>query len=192
MIIKKTPNEYESYNISLIDEGKVLSLMQTGDDHTFVARLDDYSHITNLDFVIPESEEIYALFNRLYERIITGNVMDWDMSTPEEMEKAEMERSTSWYKQVVQDSDIKIMCDAYPIKCPNTLTISKVEGAIVLRFEKVENPRLEYKSKFSISINIRQSGSRIYDLAFPFKLLFRELQLVKDSEVKQKKLDAND
>lgn len=190
MIIKKTPNEYGSSNIELIDEEKTISIMQTGDDHTFVAKLRDYSHIIDMDFVVPQSEEeLYLLFLNLYDRIVSGNVMGWDESDSHTQENMEIERSTSWYKQVVNNGVITIMSDAYPIAVPNYLTIRKLEGAISLEFRKVESDK-EPKSKFSISINIRQSGSRIYDLAFPFKLLFRELQLVKETDIKLKKLDA--
>lgn len=190
MIVKKIPNEYGSSNIELIDEEKTISIMQTGDDHTLVAKLRDYSHITDMEMVISESEEeLYPLFLNLYERIVSGNVMGWDERDSHTQENMEIERSTTWYKQVVNDEAITIMSDAYPIAVPNYLIISKLDGAISLGFKKVESDK-EPKSKFSIPVNIRQSGSRIYDLAFPFKLLFRELQLVKETDIKLKKLDA--
>lgn len=190
MIVKKIPNEYGSSNIELIDEEKTISIMQTGDDYTLVAKLRDYSHITDVEMVISESEEeLYPLFLNLYDRIVSGNVMGWDERDSHTQENMEIERATTWYKQVVNDEVITIMSDAYPIAVPNYLIISKLDGAISLGFKKVESDK-EPKSKFSIPINIRQSGSRIYDLAFPFKLLFRELQLVKETDIKLKKLDA--
>lgn len=189
MILKKKSNEYNSYDIELMDEDKVLSIRQTGDDYTWFIRLNDYSHITDVDFVIPASEEVYPLFRQLYERIVSGNVLGYDKIDDKIRESMEMETHTTWYKNIVRDGEIKIMCDAYPMAVPNILTIKKVEGAINLSFKKVESER-EHKTKYYISINIRQSGSRIYDFANPFKLLFRELQLVKETDIPMKKLDA--
>ena len=192
MIIKKNRNDYDSYNIEIIDENKILVIQQSGDDNTLYVRYQDYSRVSEMDFVIPESEnELYPLFENLYERIVSGNVMGWDVSHPATQERMATETSTMWYKDTVKDGVITIMCDAYPVSCPNILTIKKVEDAIVLGFQKVENEQREYKSKFSISINVRQSGSRIYDLAQPFKLLFGELQLINIPDVKEKKLGTN-
>lgn len=189
MLIKKINNEYNGYDINLIDEDKVLSIKQTGDDYTWVMRLNDYSHITEEAFDILESDEVYPLFVSLYERIVTGNVLGQDINSLKVQEEMDLERNTSWYKRTVDDGVITIMCDAYPIAVPNILTISKDEGVIHLGFKKVESDK-EPKSKFCISINIRQSGSRIYDLANPFKLLFRELQSIKESDIPMKKMDT--
>lgn len=189
MILKKKSNEYNSYDIELIDEDKVLSIRQTGDDYTWFIRLNDYSHITDVDFVIPASEEVYPLFRELYERIVSGNVLGYDKIDEKIRESMEMETHTSWYKNTVKDGVITIMCDAYPMAVPNILTIKCEDDAVSLGFKKVESER-EHKTKYLISINIRQSGSRIYDLANPFKLLFRELQLVKENDVPMKKMDT--
>ena len=169
--------------------------MQTGDDHTLVARYENIAPLSSMDFVIMESDnyEVYGLFAKLYERIISGNVMDWDLKREDTEEKIAMEKCTSWYKSVVHDGVITIMSDAYPIKCPNTLTITQEQGAIILKFDKVDGREMgEYKSKYDITVNIRQSGSRIYDLAFPFKLLFRELQDIKIENAQEKKLSTNE
>lgn len=189
MIIKKHANDYSSYDIEITDEDKILVIQQSGDDNTLYVRYKDYSRLSEMEFVIPESEgELYPLFDSLYERIVSGNVNGWDVNNPATQERMATETSTTWYKNTVKDGGITIMSDAYPVSCPNILTIKKTDGAIVLGFEKVENEQKEYKSKFSISINIRQSGSKIYDLALPFKLLFRELQLVNIPDIKEKKL----
>lgn len=192
MIIKKNANDYGSYNIEITDEDKVLVIQQEGDDNTWYVRYKDYSRVNEMDFVIPDSEEeLYPLFESLHERIVSGNVMGWDVNRKDTQERMASETSTSWYKDTVKDGVITILCDAYSISCPNILTIKKVEGVIVLGFQKIENEKRERKPKFSISIKIRQSGSRIYDLALPFKLLFRELQLVNSPDIKEKKLRTN-
>ena len=192
MIIKKNKNDYDSYNIEITDENKILVILQTGDDHTWYVRYQDYSRVSEMEFVIPENEEeLYPLFESLYERIVSGNVMGWDINRADTQERMASETSTTWYKKTVQNGVITIMSDAYPISLPNILTIKKVDGAIVLGFKKIENEERQYKSKFSISINVRQSGSKIYDLAFPFRLLFEELQLIQVEDIKGKKLRTN-
>lgn len=192
MIINKNKNDYDSYNIEIIDEDKVLVIQQAGDDNTLYVRYKDFSRVSEMDFVIPDSEEeLYPLFESLYERIVSGNVMGWDVNRADTQERMALETSTTWYKKTVQNGVITIMSDAYSISLPNILTIKKVDGAIVLGFKKIENEERQYKSKFSISINVRQSGSKIYDLAFPFKLLFEELQLIQVEDIKGKKLRAN-
>ncbi|MDE6142213.1 MAG: hypothetical protein K2G03_06380, partial [Bacilli bacterium] len=147
-----------------------------------------------IDFLVATSdnEELSELFSNLYERIITGNVMGYNTNHPDILARMEAERNTAWYKSTVHDGVISIMSDAYPIRCPNILTIRKEDGVIVLEFDKIDGKEFhEPKSKYDISINIRQSGSRIYDLAFPFRLLFRELQSVNIEDVKEKKLSTN-
>lgn len=192
MIINKNKNDYDSYNIEIIDEDKVLVIQQAGDDNTLYVRYKDFSRVSEMDFVIPDSEEeLYPLFESLYERIVSGNVMGWDVNRADTQERMASETSTTWYKKTVQNGVITIMCDAYSISLPNILTIKKVDGAIVLGFKKIENEERQYKPKFSISINVRQSGSKIYDLAFPFRLLFEELQLIQVEDIKGKKLRAN-
>ncbi len=195
MQIKKMANEYGSYDFSFISEGMKVSMMQTGDDHTFIARYENIVPLSSLEFAIMESDnyEVYSLFLKLITRIISGNVMDWDLKRDDAEEKIAMEKCTSWYKSVVHEGVIIIMSDAYPIRCPNTLTITQEQGAIILKFDKVDGREMgEYKSKYDITINIRQSGSRIYDLAFPFKLLFRELQELEIDNVQEKKLSTNE
>lgn len=193
MIVNKKANEYGSSDFYFINYGVSVSIMQTGDDHTLIARYQNLAPIDKLNFIITESDnfEVYKLFCKLYERITSGNVMDWDLNRPDTLEKMETERSTSWYKKTVQDGVISIMSDAYPVRCPNTLTIRREPGAIILGFDKVDGRDFgEYKSKYDITINVRQSGSRIYDLAFPFRKLFQELQSMIIEEVPFKKLST--
>lgn len=67
------------------------------------------------------------------------------------------------------------MCDAYPLKCPNTLKITRLDDRIVLEFDKSQDLYIP-KPSYNISINIRQSGSRIYDFCTPFNTMFKQLQ----------------
>ena len=95
-------------------------------------------------------------------------------------EKMQYERCTSWYKSLVQNWVITMLCDAYPIKCPNVLKIAKKDEEIILTFDKFDGELP--KTPYCISINIRQSGSRIYDFCIPFNTLFKQLQNVEDKK----------
>lgn len=85
------------------------------------------------------------------------------------------QKSLSSYQTINQNGVITVMCDAYPLKSPNTLRITKLEDRITLEFDKAQDPYIP-KSPYSISINIRQSGSRIYEFCIPFNTMFKQLQ----------------
>ncbi len=76
MVIRKIPNDYNSFNIDLINDGKVLSIYRTGSDVNFSCKYGDYRRISQIMFSISSNqEELYGIFNKLYESIVTGNVL---------------------------------------------------------------------------------------------------------------------
>ncbi len=57
---------------------------------------------------------------------------------------------------------------------------NKKKDEIVLTFNKFNG---EFpKASYCVSINIRQSGSRIYEFCIQFKTLFKQLQTVEDKK----------
>ena len=187
MNIQKNLNDYGTFDIDLIKDDKVLSIYQTGADINFSCRHKDYRKISNITFNITSNqEEIYTIFNKLYTNIINGNVIGEDENLQSVQEKMQLEKCTSWYQSFVKNGVITMLCDAYPIKYPNVLKITKKEDEIVLTFDKVDGgvPKFPYY----ISINIRQSGSRIYEFCAPFKTLFKQLQTVDDKKEVTKSL----
>ncbi len=187
MILKKYSNDYNSFDIDFIQDGKILSIYQTGADINFSCKYEDYRSLSSISFQISsDQEEVYPLFHKLYTNIITGNVMGEDPSLQRVQESMQSETSMSWYQSIIQDGVITIYCDAYPMDCPNVLKIMKQEDGIILTFDKVEGDML--KMPYCIPINIRQSGSRIYDFSIPFKTLFMELQAVEEKEEAPKSL----
>ncbi len=182
MIIKKTLNDYNTFDIDLIKDNKILSIYQSGDDINFSCKFDNNSKISNIDFSISNEDNIYYIFNKLYENIINGNVLDENINLNEVKKRIEFQKNMSYYNSLVKDNIITILSDAYPISSPNILKINKNDNEIILSFYKIGN---EYpKSPYYIPINIRQSGSRIYEFCIPFKTVFDELQNIEDKNMK--------
>lgn len=176
MIIRKKANDYNTFDIDLVNDGKVLSIYQGGADPNISCRFEDYRRISNITFDIPrDEEELYSIFEKLYIDIINGNVLGEDTSIPSVQESMKLQKSMSWYPTINQNGVITVMCDAYPLKCPNTLRITKLESGITLEFDKSQD-MYTIKAPYSVSINIRQSGSRIYEFCIPFNTMFKQLQ----------------
>ena len=184
MIIKKRPNDYDTFDIDLINDEKVLSIYQGGSDPNLSCKYEDYRGISNISFDIPkEDEEVYSIFDKLYTDIVNGNVLGEDMNSQMVKERIELQKCMSWYSQIVQNGVVIVMCDAYPLSCPNILRIRKLNDRIRLEFDKSIGEGM-FKAPYCISINIRQSGSRIYDFCIPFNTMFKQLQnivVTKDS-----------
>lgn len=177
MKIKKIRNDEGTYNILLIQENSTLTILQQGMDYTLECKCNTYKMISKIDFEInKDMEEIYEIFNNLYETIINCNIPTETPNMP-------------LYKEIVQNGVITVKCDAHSINTPNILRISKREDETInLNFEKI--PSLEFKIPDRVSVHIRQSGSRIYGFACPFKTLFLELQNVREiNEDKKLTLD---
>lgn len=181
MIIRKISNDYNSYNIDLIQNGKVLSIYQVGEDISFSCRYEDYRKISNISFSISHNqEELYCKFNKLYVDIVNGNVLGEEPNIQRVQERMRVEKCMSWYQSLVRNGVITMHSDDYPINCPNVLKIMKTDDEITLAFDKTDGkiPKMPY----CISIGIRQSGSRIYDFCIPFKTLFKQLQNVEEKK----------
>ena len=175
MVVKKNHNEYNSFDFDLIQNEKILSIYQTGDDINISCKYEDYRKISNISFNVDSNQgELYSIFNKFYTDIINGNVLGEDETLQKVQEKIQHEKCTSWYQSLVQNGAITMLCDAYPIKYPNILKITKKEDEIILTFDKIDGGLP--KTPYCISINIRQSGSRIYEFCIPFKTLFKQLQ----------------
>ncbi len=181
MEVKKTSNEYNSFDIDLIQDEKILSIYQTGADINLSCKYEDYRKISNISFSINSNQgEVYSVFDKFYKDIINGNIMGEDENLQSVQEQMQWEKSTSLYEALVQNSVITMLCDAYPVKCPNVLRITKKNDEIILTFDKFDG---EFpKPLYCITINMRQSGSRIYEFCIPFKTLFKQLQTVEDKK----------
>lgn len=183
MLIIKKINDYDTFDIDLVNNGKILSIYQGGSDPNLSCRFEDCRSISNITFDIPkEQEELYSIFDKLYTDIINGNVLGEDMNIQSVQERMKLQKSMTWYQMINQNGVITVMCDAYPLKCPNTLRITRLEDRIVLDFDKSQDSYVP-KPPYSISINIRQAGSRIYEFCIPFNTMFKQLQVLEEQKI---------
>ena len=61
MIIKKRPNDYDTFDIDLINDEKVLSIYQGGSDPNLSCKYEDYRGISNISFDIPKEDEEFLI-----------------------------------------------------------------------------------------------------------------------------------
>ena len=180
MKILKMKNDYNGYNIRLISDGKILDICQTGSDVEMLCRYENFDIISNISFdICSKNEELYKIFNKLYENIITGNVYGQRQEDSEALERNEYYKLSSWYQNNVKDGIITVYSDVYPINCPNIVRLKKYEKKIELDFEQVDGRDYgQVKVPYVITIDIRQSGSRLYEFAYPCRILLSDLQAI--------------
>ena len=172
MKIEKISNDYGSFDINMFDYDKVLLIYQVGQDITVSCFKENYEKISNIDFDISKDDsELFSVFNNLYEGIIQKN-----------LEFLNKGYSIS-YGNIVEDNRIKILSDAYPLTCPNTLEISRTDDNIHLHFDKADGKKYgQIKLPYDVPIHIRMSGSKIGDFSILFKNLFDSLQNISIKE----------
>lgn len=194
MIIKKRVNEYGSFDIEITSENKTMSMFQMGQDHAITCGFKDYRPTTEISFVIgTEEPEVFEAFSKLYESITRGYPLG--CPSDEETDINDSLVNTNLYRGTVQDGVISIMSDNTPTYSPNILKISKLDNSITLFFHAEDGRKMHVpKNPFRVEIGIRQSGSRLYEFAIPFKTLFKDLGTLKphvDESESPKKLINN-
>lgn len=178
MVIEKSINDLGMFDIAIKDSNKILSISLSGADHNLSCRYENFEKISEISFeILEEQEELYSIFAKLYNSIVSGNLLNGDLNNPQTIARIITEQSYSWFRDIVDNDGITIISDATPATCPNTLKIRREQGKIVLLFFQEDGKDKGYpKSPFSINIHIRQQGSKLYDFCIPFKTLYNDLQ----------------
>ncbi len=102
MEVKKINNEYNSFDIDLIQDEKVLSIYQTGADINLSCKYEDYRNISSISFSINNNQgEVYSVFDKFYKDIINGNILGEDENLQSVQEQMQCEKGASWYKFLV-------------------------------------------------------------------------------------------
>ena len=184
MVVEKSINDSGLYDLTISDSNKILSIFLSGADHTISCRYDNFEKISEISFEISEEEEeLYPIFEKLYNCIVSGNLLNGDLNDPNTIAFAESQRSYSWFNDIVSNDGITVISDATPVTCPNTLKIRKEAGKIELVFMQEDGRNKGYpKNPYSINIHIRQQGSKLYDFCLPFKTLYNDLQNITDTK----------
>ena len=179
MITVEKISNGRDYDIQLKYENKIFTISRMSDDVRLSCRYNTYTKLSSpsISFTVSEEDcELYAIFERLYQNIIDGNVIDMDNTQMQRY--AESIKSYSWYDEVVSsDGTITITCDDYRPEVADTLKIRKEPGKIVLEFTRINDNGYGLKSPFEIAILVRTQQSHAHELALPFyNTLFRRLQ----------------
>lgn len=187
--IIKIQNEYHTYDIRMVQDQKILDIYQTGSDIGISCRMENFEKISKIQFEISDECELFQVFQKLYENIIHGNIFSEPLEDFVLLKKGEYYKCSSWYQNNVCNGVITVFSDAYPMDCPNIVRIKKENKKIVLELEQVEGKNYgQLKNSFMIKIDIRQSGSRLYEFAYLFRTLLSDLCLfVEPDKVKSLK-----
>ena len=151
------------------------------------------------EFVITKEDyQIYELFSKLYETIISADVFNQssfnyymseflghfgnkfisyeDYSKMNER-KFEIIKKQDYYTNLVNEGNIVWKCDDYPHDIGPSFEISKCTDIIKITFDKGDTEKQDlFHPKNRTTVRIRTSGSAYNYFYIPFMMLFKELK----------------
>ena len=151
------------------------------------------------EFVITKEDyQIYELFSKLYETIISADVFnqssfDYYMSeflghfgnkfisyedySKMNERKFEIIKKQDYYTNLVNEGKIVWKCDDYPHDIGLSFEISKCSDIIKITFDKGDTEKQDlFHPKNRTTVRIRTSGSAYNYFYIPFMMLFKELK----------------
>ena len=151
------------------------------------------------EFVITKEDyQIYELFSKLYETIISADVFnqssfDYYMSeflghfdnkfisyedySKMKERKFEIIKKQDYYTNLVNEGKIVWKCDDYPHDIGPSFEISKCTDIIKITFDKGDTEKQDlFHPKNRTTVRIRTSGSAYNYFYIPFMMLFKELK----------------
>lgn len=200
MKLEKSFNNGYGY-ITLINGKQKLSIM-------YAPNLDLYFVVENASSLIitKEDYQIYELFLKLYETIISADVFNQSsfdyyiteflghfdnefISYEDYLKKTkkslEFKRKQNYYTSLVNNGKIVWKCDDYPHDIGPSFKITKDTGLIKITFDKGDTEKQDlFHPKNRTTVRIRTSGSAYNYFYTPFMTLFKELkELVLDDQI---------
>ena len=150
------------------------------------------------EFVITKEDyQIYELFSKLYETIISADVFnqssfDYYMSEflghfgnkfisyedylKKTKKSLECKRKQNYYAELVNNGKIVWKCDDYPHDIGPSFEISKCTDIFKITFDKGDTEKQDlFHPKNRTTVRIRTSGSAYNYFYIPFMMLFKEL-----------------
>lgn len=174
----------------------------------YAPNLDLYFVVENTsEFVITKEDyQIYELFSKLYETIISADVFnqssfDYYMSeflghfgnkfisyedySKMNDRKFEIIKKQDYYTNLVNEGKIVWKCDDYPRDSGPSFKIIKDKGLIKISFSKDNTEKQDlFHPKNRTTVRIRTSGSAYNYFYTPFMTLFKELkELVLEDQI---------
>ena len=192
MKLEKSFNNGYGY-ITLISGKKKLTI-------EYAPNLDLYFVVENAnEFVITKEDyQIYELFLKLYETIISADVFNQSsfnyyiteflghfdnefISYEDYLKKTkkslEFKRKQNYYADLVNNGKIVWKCDDYPHDIGPSFKISKCTDIIKITFDKGDTEKQDlFHPKNRTTVRIRTSGSAYNYFYIPFMMLFKELK----------------
>lgn len=153
---------------------------------------------TNEFVITKENYQIYELFSKLYETIISADVFNQSsfnyymseylghfdnefISYEDYLKKTkkslEFKRKQNYYADLVNNGKIVWKCDDYPHDIGPSFKISKCTDIIKITFDKGDTEKQDlFHPKNRTTVRIRTSGSAYNYFYIPFMMLFKELK----------------
>ena len=188
MKLEKSFNNGYGY-ISILNGKKKLTI-------EYAPNLDLYFVVENASSLIitKEDYQIYELFLKLYETIISADVFNQQfdnefISYEDYLKKTkkslEFKRKQNYYTSLVNNGKIVWKCDDYPHDIGPSFKITKDTGLIKITFDKGDTEKQDlFHPKNRTTVRIRTSGSAYNYFYVPFMTLFKELkELVLDDQI---------
>lgn len=179
MEIKKYKNDSDSYDFELISGKKILRIFFGGTLDLYLSlsdgrKFDDSKNVSASFDITKEDYEIFILFDKLYNDIISGNVFG-KRNVGKEIDDSIVNQ----YREVVdKNNDINWISDDGPRDIEDRFKLSQIDkDTYRITFYRNDKPKdFGFKSSSSISIRIRNSGSYYAPFNCIFMRMFNALQ----------------
>lgn len=189
MKLKRTKNDMNSYDYELINDGKILRILYGGNLDLYMSVSDGEllgDENKSIDFdITKENYEVYSLFDRLYKRVINGEVFEYDEEEmddffPLESEATDYTKTYAYQLLVKPDMSIEWISDEGPIDQEDKVNISIFDNDTYrLRFTRNSHPLdFGFKNSLGISVRFRNSGSRYDPFNCVFMGMYQEMQKI--------------
>lgn len=187
-----------SPDIRISDETKSFMIARNSlPDLCWYPEINYFKNDLDITFTIREDDgNIFTLFNKLYQDVIEGNIFplkeeDIRNKSPEAIKKLKLEKKKerAQYQEdakrsgLVTNGVISWHSEDYdPYDLASVLSVSKINGEIVITFKKNKN---NFENPFSMStynVRITESGSMYYLFFVIFVNFRRQLQALEWDE----------
>lgn len=178
MEIKKEKNSMNTYDFYFKDNNKTLIIMFARNLDLYMMLSDDlkipYGESANKYFdITKENYEVFKLFEKLYNDIITGNLFD-------EKLKYDKDYTKSYEYSILVDSDKNInwISDDDYIDLADSVKIIKIDNDTyrLIFYRNSKSELVGLKHPYYISVRFRNSGSRYNLFNCPFMRMYNKLQ----------------
>lgn len=150
MIVQKSQNKYGLCNVSLCDGRKSLDMSESNNGELFWTYYNfDHQNDDQTIHITKENEDLYAMFDHLYQVISTGEIfkptsLDWNHCKTCEERKKLLAKMKEWnhllmnepsYQDMYQEGVIRWHDDIHPIPNPNKIAIEKIPDEYLIHFQ---------------------------------------------------------